>query len=269
LLSPEPVTHHPNGSVPLSVVLIRLANDNSRERISVGDLLAALGDRAIGALMFFFAAPNILPVPPGVSTLLGAPLLFLSAQLMLGMRPWLPSVITQRSISRDDLGTLVRRIVPWLAKAEKLLKPRAPVLVRPPVEYVVRLVCLVLAAILMLPIPLGNTLPALAIFASCWILAPFFIGLIFAMLVLLVKFGKEMVSLLMGVLGLMEHDAIISILTLVDTALIAVELLKAFLVSTTLTGEQTGWKIAIHLTFVISGLLFAASDWISDHRESL
>lgn len=152
-----------HGSVPLSVVLFRLANDNSRERISVGDLLAALGDRAIGALMFFFAAPNILPVPPGVSTLLGAPLLFLSAQLMLGMRPWLPGVITRRSISRDDLATLVRRIVPWLAKAEKLLKPRAPVLVRPPVEYFVGLVCLVLAAILMLPIPLGNTLPALAI----------------------------------------------------------------------------------------------------------
>lgn len=39
------------------------------------------------------------------------------------------------------------------------------------------------------------------IFASRWILAPFFIGLIIAMLVLLLKFGKEMVSLLMGVLG--------------------------------------------------------------------
>jgi hypothetical protein len=37
------------------------------------------------------------------------------------------------------------------------------VLVRPPVEYFVGLVCLVLAAVLMLPIPLGNTLPALAI----------------------------------------------------------------------------------------------------------
>ncbi len=157
------VVQEPQGSVPLSVLLFRLANDTSRERISVGDLLAALGDRAIGALMFFFAAPNILPVPPGVSTLLGAPLLFLSAQLMLGMRPWLPGVVTRRSISRDDLATLVRRIVPWLAKAEKLLRPRALVLVRPPVEYFVGLVCLVLAAILMLPIPLGNTLPALAI----------------------------------------------------------------------------------------------------------
>jgi uncharacterized protein (TIGR00645 family) len=157
-----------------------------------------------------------------------------------------------------------------------------------------------------------------AIFASRWILAPFFLGLIVGMLVLLVKFGKELVSLLMGVLGLYEHDTIISILTLVDTALLAlllliivfsgyenfvsklnvgesedrpawmgkvgfsdlkmklisaivaisaVELLKAFLVSDTMTSEQIGWKIAIHLTFVVSGLLFAASDWISDNRK--
>lgn len=149
--------------MPLSVVLFRLANDTSRERISVADLLTVLGDRAIGALMFFFAAPNILPVPPGVSTLLGAPLLFLSVQLMLGMRPWLPGFVTRRSLSRDDLATLVRRIVPWLTKAERLLKPRMQVLVRPPTEHAVGLVCLVLATILFLPVPLGNILPALAI----------------------------------------------------------------------------------------------------------
>jgi uncharacterized protein (TIGR00645 family) len=158
-----------------------------------------------------------------------------------------------------------------------------------------------------------------AIFASRWLLAPFFLGLIVAMMVLLVKFGKELFSLLMGVLGFIEHDAVISILTLVDTALIAVllliivfsgyenfvsklsigqhedrpawmgkisfsdlkmkligaivaisavELLKAFVISAQLTGEQIGWKIAIHLTFVVSGLLFAASDWISDRRKS-
>ena len=158
-----------------------------------------------------------------------------------------------------------------------------------------------------------------AIFASRWLLAPFFLGLIVAMMVLLVKFGKELFSLLMGVLGFIEHDAVISILTLVDTALIAVllliivfsgyenfvsklsigqhedrpawmgkisfsdlkmkligaivaisavELLKAFVISAQLTGDQIGWKIAIHLTFVVSGLLFAASDWISDRRKS-
>jgi len=151
-------------SAPLSVVLFRLANDNGRDRISVGDLLAALGDRAIGALMFFFAAPNILPVPPGVSTLAGG-----SAAVSLGPAHaghavrGCPVSSPGARFRATTSAPLVRRIVPWLAKAEKLLKPRALVLVRPPVEYVVGLVCLVLAAILMLPIPLGNTLPALAI----------------------------------------------------------------------------------------------------------
>jgi uncharacterized protein (TIGR00645 family) len=156
------------------------------------------------------------------------------------------------------------------------------------------------------------------IFSSRWILVPFFLGLIVGMLVLLVKFFKEMGLLIQGVLGFIEHDTVISILTLVDTALIAVllliivfsayenfvsklsigdhedrpawmgkvgfadlkmkligaivaisavELLKAFLASTALTGEQLGWKIAIHLTFVLSGLLLALADWISDQRK--
>ena len=148
---------------PLSMVLVRLAHDTTRERITVGDLLQALGDRALGALLFIFAVPNVMPVPPGVSTVLGAPLLFLSAQLMFGLRPWLPAIVAKRSISREDLATLVRRVVPWLTRAEKLLRPRLRVLAAPPAEYLVGFVCLLLASILVLPIPLGNALPALAI----------------------------------------------------------------------------------------------------------
>ena len=154
---------HAPGNLPLSVVLRILSSDLSRERISVGDLLTALGDRALGALMFVFAIPNVLPTPPGTSAFLGAPLIFLATQVMFGRKPWLPAIITQRSMSREDFHVLIRRIAPWLERAEKLLKPRASVLAMPPMEYVVGLVCLVLALVLVLPIPLGNMLPALAI----------------------------------------------------------------------------------------------------------
>lgn len=149
--------------LPLSMVLFQLAHDTTKTRVSVADLLQSLGDRAIGALMFIFAAPNILPVPPGVSAILGAPLIFLSAQLMLGLRPWLPSIVMQRSFSREDFATLTRRVVPWLSKAERLLRPRCGFFARPPMEYLVGAVCLLLALVLVLPIPLGNALPALAI----------------------------------------------------------------------------------------------------------
>ncbi|WP_088285058.1 exopolysaccharide biosynthesis protein [Ideonella sp. A 288] len=149
--------------IPLSAVLHALAQDDSRERIAVSDLLAALGDRALAALLFVFAVPNVLPVPPGTSILLGAPLIFLAAQLALGRGPWLPAVIARRTMTRTDFATVVRRIGPWLARAERLLRPRAMGLALPPMEYLIGLVCLVLAVVLVLPVPLGNMLPALAI----------------------------------------------------------------------------------------------------------
>jgi hypothetical protein len=154
---------NPEGKTTLLHMLHALAHDDSRERISIGDLLASLGDRALAALLFVFAVPNVLPVPPGTSSILGAPLVFLAAQLAFGRKPWLPRVIASRTLARADFATLVRRIGPWLARAERLLRPRATGLVRPPMEYLLGLVCLVLAIVLVLPVPLGNMLPALAI----------------------------------------------------------------------------------------------------------
>jgi len=82
---------------------------------------------------------------------------------MLGRGPWLPAFVAKRSLSRTEFATVVRRVIPWLVKAEKLLRPRLTGLACPPVEYMVGLVCLLLVPGLALPIPLGNMLPALAI----------------------------------------------------------------------------------------------------------
>lgn len=147
----------------LSEILFSIANDMSRDRVSVADLLAVMQDRAVGALMFVFALPNVLPTPPGTSTVLGAPLIFLTAQLALGLKPWLPAFIANRSMARADFASVVNKAAPWLAKAEALLRPRLGRLVNPPAENLVGLICFLLAVILFLPIPLGNMLPALAI----------------------------------------------------------------------------------------------------------
>ena len=144
-------------------MLLEIAADSGRERVSVADLLLALQDRALAALLLIFALPNVIPVPPGTSALLGAPLLYLAAQLAFGMRPWLPAFIRHRSMPRHHFATVVTRAAPWLARAERLLRPRLGALCRPPAEYGVGLVCLLLSLIVFLPIPLGNMLPALAI----------------------------------------------------------------------------------------------------------
>lgn len=147
----------------LSATLLRIATTPGRERIFIRDLLSELDHRAIAAMLFIFAVPNTIPVPPGVSGVLGAPLIFLAAQLMLGRAPWLPRLITDRSFARTDFEKVVIKVGPWLQKAEKLMRPRLEILAKPPAEYLIGAIALILSIILFLPIPLGNMLPAIAI----------------------------------------------------------------------------------------------------------
>ncbi len=147
----------------LSQILDEISADETRSRISVADLLTVMSGRAIGALLLLFALPNALPAPPGTSAILGLPLVYLSAQMMLGRLPWLPPFIANRSMSREDFAATISRATPIIARAEKLLKPRISLVVRHGAERIIGALCLVLAIVLLLPIPLGNMLPAFAI----------------------------------------------------------------------------------------------------------
>lgn len=146
-----------------SHILRELADDASRDRIAVSDLLLAMKDRAFGALIFIFAMPNTIPTPPGTSAILGIPLVFLSLQMALGRKPWLPQLIAKRSMLRSDFAGMVGKIEPWIAKAERMLKPRLSALSSPGMEKAIGVFCLILSIILALPIPLGNMLPAVAL----------------------------------------------------------------------------------------------------------
>jgi hypothetical protein len=134
---------------------------------TIGALVDSLGERAFGALMFIFAVPNIIPTPPGTSAILGLPLVILTWQVMIGRQSiWLPEVIRKRQISRDMLRSFVSKILPYMSKIEKVLKPRFGILVSSDAaERVIGFVTFALSLVLFLPIPLNNMLPAAAI--SC------------------------------------------------------------------------------------------------------
>lgn len=149
----------------LSEILTDLADDPARDRIAIADIRDAMGDRAFGALMFVFAVPNTLPVnAPGVSVVLGIPLLFLSLQLMLGFAvPWLPRKVVQATITRPRFAKAMNVIVPWMRRAERLSKPRWSLLASGFAERIIGLVCVVLSAVLILPVPFGNIGPGFAV----------------------------------------------------------------------------------------------------------
>ncbi len=156
------------------------------------------------------------------------------------------------------------------------------------------------------------------IFNSRWLLAPFFLGLIAAVGVLMVKFFFDLAELVAGAIEVDKNEAIIAILTLVDFALVAallvmiilsgyesfvsridyssdsdrpawmgkvgfadlklkllaaivaisaIELLKSFLESGPPDDRKLAWQVGIHLTFAVSGVLFAITDWLSENKK--
>ena len=140
-----------------------IAADESRERLSFGDLMVAMGERAFGPLLFLFALPNILPTPPGTSGVMAVPLIFLTVQMVMNRKPWLPGFVTRRTMSRATFAGFVTRATPWLVRAGRFLRPRMALFVQPWSERLVGAACLLLALVLLLPIPFANSTPALAI----------------------------------------------------------------------------------------------------------
>jgi hypothetical protein len=152
-----------DGHKPLSQMLQDLC-DEPREEVSLGEIVHAFGRRALGALLFVFAVPNLLPLPPGSSTILGAPLMLLAPQVAIGVRgAWLPRGLRQRPIPTSEVKLLLARFIPTLQKVERASRPRLTFLFGPIGDRAIGVVCTLLAFVLILPIPLGNLLPAFTI----------------------------------------------------------------------------------------------------------
>lgn len=151
-------------------------------------------------------------------------------------------------------------------------------------------------------------------FNSRWLLAPFYLGLVVAVAMLLVKFTQEFLHVLFHLFTSSESEVVLAILTLVDMSLVAnllliiifsgyenfvskidtaghedrpewmgkvdfsglkvkliasivaisaIELLKSFVNVAAIEDRQLMWKVGIHVTLIVSGVLFAVMDRIS------
>jgi hypothetical protein len=149
---------------PLSRVLQDLCDEDPDTPLTMGQIVERFGRRAFGALLFFFAIPNALPLPPGSSSILGLPILLFAPQVMLGFRrPWLPRFFYERHVKPHDLQKLFSQIIPRLQAVEKVSKPRLTFLFGPIGDRIIGVVCLLLGIVLIFPIPLGNLAPAICI----------------------------------------------------------------------------------------------------------
>lgn len=150
-------------ALPLSAIL-RAVAERPEPTISVAELMELFGGRALGALLLVFGLACTLPLPPGGTTIFGAPLVLLAPQLVIGTRaPWLPRRVRERTIATIHLKRGLPKALIWLERVEAVSRPRLSLLFGAVGERLIGLVCTVLALVLILPIPLGNILPAAAV----------------------------------------------------------------------------------------------------------
>ena len=142
------------------VLLDAMLEGDHAQDLRFADLLAGLGRRAFGMMLFVASLPAFIPVP-GVAGAISGPLCALvGLQLLVGLRrPWLPGFIARRGPKRASLVKFDNMLSPWLARLERLVRPRmTQVLDHRVAAMFTGLLLAVLGLLLALPIPFTNYL---------------------------------------------------------------------------------------------------------------
>jgi len=158
------MTAHAIGAMTTSQRLGQLVADAEGDAVTLDWILAELHERAFGLFLLVLALPCCIPFLYGIPQIVALPLLFVSAQLMIGRRkPWLPDRLGARTVSRDGLENLARRAAPWLVRIEAVSRPRLMVLTHAPFDHLVGLVLVLFSASILVPLPATNTVPGIAV----------------------------------------------------------------------------------------------------------
>jgi hypothetical protein len=141
--------------------------DSPGDTLSLADVLELARARMFGFLFSLLALPSVLPIPAaGYSIPFGLVMLLLAVQLMLGFTsPWLPGWIMHRPIALSRMQACVKAGIPWIQRIERLSKPRlTPVCTSHLGRALIGCAIVLMAALMIIPIPGINTLAAMGIF---------------------------------------------------------------------------------------------------------
>ncbi|WP_375408571.1 exopolysaccharide biosynthesis protein [uncultured Methylobacterium sp.] len=130
------------------------------DRLTVGDIVAVLRDRAFALLIVILGLPNCLPMPPPIPLVCGFLLLLVAVQIMAGMTsPWLPRILLSRSVARSDVERAAKRAVPLLRRLERWSRPRMSLFETPLGMRTVGLIVLTLSLALIVAAPFIGQIP--------------------------------------------------------------------------------------------------------------
>ena len=134
------------------------------EGLSLRDIMERLGERAFGTILFVLALPVCVPFLYGVPQVVAVPMLMLSFQMMMGRKqPWMPKKFGSRIISKANLDRMATGGRKWFGWLERFTATRLTFLSGRVAERVIGAIFCVFCLSIMVPLPLTNTTPGIAI----------------------------------------------------------------------------------------------------------
>lgn len=147
-----------------SALINDIYNKNIEDNIKVGTLLKSIDSGGFALLNLIFSIILMIPLPPPIAIIAGLIIMFLSFQMIIGMKEvWLPKIITEKSIKRTTLTVIVEKSTIYLYKLERFTRRRFTFVSNPITERIIGAFIFFLAGITLTPIVFANTIPGLAI----------------------------------------------------------------------------------------------------------
>lgn len=159
-------------AAPTSQQLARILSAPGPDSVTLGDLVKALNERAIGSALMICTLPALIPMPLGLASVFGIPPALIALQLLLRRDTlWLPRFVSRRRLSRHALLAKGGRFIRGIERVEHLARPRLRWAVRGAGEATIGFFVLLFALSVAVPLPLSNTIPAIGILVVALALA--------------------------------------------------------------------------------------------------
>ena len=152
---------HLKFSQDLEFLLKQLAS----QPLTIQAILATTSERGFSLIIGLLVLPFLLPMPPGLGSILGFGCFLLAMQMALGRRsPWLPQKIAQYQFPHSFILQLLLKLKGVTRVLEKITRPRLVKVAESLYAWRVNGFCMAwLAVLLALPIPFTNPIPSAGI----------------------------------------------------------------------------------------------------------
>jgi len=151
----------PQGLVARLVHIGKTAPDDG---LTLSAFMEALGERVFGVILFALAIPVCIPFLYGIPQIISLPMMALAFQMAAGRsEPWMPAKFASRQLSKDGLRTMGRQSKRWFGWIEAIARPRLLFLSGRMGERMVGGVFCLFCASILVPLPLTNSTPGIAV----------------------------------------------------------------------------------------------------------